>query len=263
MAQVPVALQLYTVRDETAKDFAGTVRKVAQMGYAGVEFAGTGGLSAEAMADLLAETGLAVAGAHIGLPQFEYALVAGKAMLDQKMDDVIAYFQALGAKYVGVPALAREMRNPAGFHEAAAAMNRIGAEVKSAGMTLYYHNHDFEFQVIDGQRGWDILMAELDPSLVAFEIDCYWVTYAGLDPAALIQAHAGRFPLIHLKDMTGTGDSRTFAEVGEGHIDWQPVFAASEAQGATWYVVEQDRCARPSLVSAALSLAHLRNWGKA
>lgn len=249
MSQIPVALQLYTVRDETAKDFASTVRKVAQMGYAGVEFAGTGGLSAEAMGALLAETGLAVAGAHIGLPQY--------------MDDVIQYFGALGAKHVGVPALAREVRNPAGFREAAAAMNRIGAAVKSAGMTLYYHNHDFEFQVIDGERGWDILMAELDPDLVQFEIDCYWVTHAGLDPTSLIEAHAGRFPLIHLKDMTGVGESRTFAEVGEGVIDWQPIFGASEAQGAVWYVVEQDRCARPSLVSAALSLAHLRNWGKA
>lgn len=251
MAQVPVALQLYTVRDEAAKDFAGTVRKVAQMGYAGVEFAGTGGLSAAAMGELLAETGLAVAGAHIGLPQFE-----------QDLDGTLGYYKQIGAQYVGVPALAGELRNPAGFHQAAAAMNKIGARAREMGLTLYYHNHAFEFEVIEGQRGWDILMAELDPDLVGFEIDCYWVTYAGLDPAALIQAHVGRFPLIHLKDMVGTGESRTFAEVGEGHIDWQPVFVASEAQGADWYVVEQDRCARPSLVSAALSLAHLRNWGK-
>ncbi|MBC7315494.1 MAG: sugar phosphate isomerase/epimerase, partial [Chloroflexi bacterium] len=106
-------------------------------------------------------------------------------------------------------------------------------------------------------------VAELDPALVQFEIDCYWAHYAGVDPAGLIQSLAGRFPLIHLKDMIGEGESRTFAEVGEGIIDWQPVFAASEAQGAQWYVVEQDRCARPSLESAALSLANLRRWGKA
>lgn len=252
MSRIPVALQLYTVRDETAKDFAGTVRRVAQMGYAGVEFAGTGGLTAQAMRELLAETGLVAAGAHIGLPQFE-----------QDLDGTLAYYREIGAKYVGVPALGGELRNPAGFRRAAAAMNQIGARAQELGLTLYYHNHAFEFEVIEGQRGWDILMAELDPSLVVFEIDCYWVTYAGLDPTNLIQTHAGRFPLIHLKDMVGAGDSRTYAEVGEGIIDWQPIFAASEAQGATWYVVEQDRCARPSPVSAALSLAHLRNWGKA
>lgn len=252
MAKVPVALQLYTVRDETAKDFTGTVRKVAQMGYAGVEFAGTGGLSVEAMRELLEETGLKAAGAHVGFNLFQ-----------EDLDGQLAYYKALGSRFIGVPALPREMHNPAGFRQAAALMNRFGAEAKAAGLTLYYHNHAFEFQTVDGERGWDILVAELDPTLVQFEIDCYWAHYAGVDPAGLIRSLAGRFPLIHLKDMVGEGESRTFAEVGEGIIDWQPVFAASEAQGAQWYVVEQDRCARPSLESAALSLANLRRWGKA
>ena len=252
MAKIPVALQLYTVRDETAKDFAGTVRQVAAMGYAGVEFAGTGGLSAVAMADLLAETKLQPAGAHVGL-----------GVLESALDAEIVYHQAIGNPWIGVPALPGELRNPAGFHQVARTMNKIGATLKNAGLRLYYHNHAFEFERMAGQRGMDILLAETDPALVGFECDVYWVHYAGDDPAGLIRAHAGRFPLIHLKDMVGAGEQRTWAEVGEGIIPFEPIFAASETQGAVWYIVEQDRCARPSLDAARMSLDNLRKWGKA
>lgn len=251
MAKVPVALQLYTVRDELAKDFAGTVRKVAQMGYAGVELAGTGGLSAEALRDLLAETKLKPVGSHVGLNVFQ-----------QDLEGVIAFYKTVGAPFVGVPALPGELRNPAGFRQVAATLNKIGAALQQAGLTLYYHNHAFEFDVVDGVRGMDILLNETDPNLVKFECDVYWVQYAGENPAALIQAHAGRFPLIHLKDMAVNGDKRTFAEVGEGILDFPSIFAASESQGVAWYIVEQDTCARPSLESAQLSLENLKKWGK-
>ena len=252
MSKIPIALQLYTVRDETAKDFKGTVRKVAQMGYAGVEFAGTGGLSAQEMKDLLAETKLKPAGNHVGL-----------GPLETELEQVISFQKAIGNRFVGIPALPGEMRNPSGFRKAAAAMNRIGAELKKAGLVLYYHNHNFEFDVVQGERGIDILLKETDPDLVKFQCDVYWAYYAGEDPAAFIRAHAGRFPLIHLKDMAITGDQRTFTEVGEGVLDFQAIFAASEAQGAEWYIVEQDVCARPSLESARISLQNLKKWGKA
>lgn len=252
MGKIPVALQLYTVRDEMAKDFKGTVRKVAQLGYAGVEFAGTGELSAAEMGDLLAETGLKPAGSHVAI-----------ATLESDLDKQIAYSKAIGNPFIGVPFLGQEYRGPQGFRRAAAAMNRIGAAVRDAGMTLYYHNHAFEFDVVEGERGWDILIGETDPALVTFEIDVYWVQFAGQDPAALIQANAGRYPLIHLKDMIGEGDARTWAEVGQGVLGFAPIFTASEAQGARWYIVEQDRCAGPSLESARISLQNLIQWGKA
>lgn len=257
MPGIPVALQLYTVRDQTGKDFVGTVRKVAEMGYAGIELSGSyglnpGDLSAASLADLLAETGLKPAGNHVGLGGFEGDL-----------DRVIAYNLHIGNRFVGVPALPAEMRNPAGFRHAAALMNRFGATLVEAGLVLYYHNHAFEFEATDGVRGIDILLDETDPDLVGFQCDVYWVHYAGESPAALIRAHGGRFPLIHLKDMVGTGEERTFAEVGEGVMAFEPIFAASEAQGAQWYIVEQDRCSRPSLDSARISLENLRKWGKA
>lgn len=252
MSQIPVALQLYTVRDQTASDFCGTVRKVADMGYAGVEFAGTGDLSAEGMRNLLDETGLRPAGAHIGL-----------ALLESALDEQIVYHQAIGNKFIGVPALPGDLRNPKGFRQVAASMNRMGQAAKDAGLVLYYHNHAFEFDAMEGVRGMEILLGETDPELVKLECDIYWVEYAGESAAQLIQANAGRFPLIHLKDMVGQGEERTFAEVGEGTIDFGPIFEASEAQGAEWYIVEQDRCARPSLESARISLDNLKRWGKA
>lgn len=251
MSKPLVALQLYTVRDELARDFKGTVRRVAQMGYPGVELAGTGGLSAAEMSDLLAETRLKLAGSHIGLGAFE-----------KELDQVIAFNKAIGNAYVGIPALPGEMRNPAGFRKVAAFMNHIGAQLKQAGLTLYYHNHAFEFDVIEGVRGMDILLKETDADLVKFQCDVYWIYYAGLDPAAFIRAHGGRFPLVHLKDMMGTGAERTFTEVGEGVIQFAPIFSVSETQGVEWYIVEQDRCARPSLQSAQISLQNLKKWGK-
>jgi len=252
MTNVPIALQLYTVRDQAALDFAGTVRKVAELGYVGVELAGDGGLSAGEMAALLEETGLKLAGSHVPLERMTISL-----------DEVIAYNQAIGATYVGVPFLGQEHRSEAGYRAAAEAMNRAGAALGDAGMALYYHNHAFEFEPLGGTTGMEILLAETDPELVGFECDVYWVQYGGQDPAAFIQAHAGRFPLIHLKDMVGEGEGRTFAEVGEGKIDFAAIFAAAEAQGAAWYIVEQDVCQRPSLESAKISLENLKGWGKA
>ena len=252
MSKIPVALQLYTVRDQLLNDFPGVVRKVAAMGYAGVEFAGTGNLSAAEMSDILQETGLKAAGSHIGLDMFQ-----------NQLDEIIAYNKAIGNIYLGIPALPREYRSIEALHKAASLMNEIGATLKEEGLILYYHNHNFEFMPVDGVMGMDILLGETDPELVKFEVDVYWVTHAGADPTAFITANAGRLPMIHLKDMIGEGDERTFAEVGEGYIDFEPIFQASEAQDAVWYIVEQDRGNRPSLESAQISINNLKKWGKA
>ncbi|OGO06293.1 MAG: hypothetical protein A2Y73_00795 [Chloroflexi bacterium RBG_13_56_8] len=257
MSKIPIALQLYTVRDQALKDFEGTVRQVAEMGYAGVEFAGNyglnpGDLSAESLAELLMETDLRVAGSHLGFRAFE-----------RELGRLVAYNLHIDNRFVGVSSLPSEMRNADGYRRAAARMNQMGAELKDAGMVLYYHNHVFEFESVDGVRGADILYGETDPALVMLECDVYWAQYAGADPADLIRAYSGRFPLVHLKDMIGEGEERTDVEVGEGELDFAPIFAASEAQGVRWYIVELDHCPRPSLESARISLENLRKWGKA
>jgi sugar phosphate isomerase/epimerase len=247
---IPVALQLYTVRDEAAKDFLGTLARVAAMGYAGVELAGMGGLSARRLREALDRLGLRCAGSHIGLERLRSEL---PAVLDEN--------EALGNRYIVVPALPEAMRSrEASYAAVTGELNAIGAACRERGMVLAYHNHAFEFQRFGGRYALEILYDGTDPALVKGEPDVYWMVYAGADPAAWLRNHPGRCPLVHLKDMA-PGAERTFAEVGEGTIDFRPIFAAGATAGVEWYIVEQDRCARPALESAALSLRHLKEWG--
>lgn len=250
--RIPVALQLYTVRDEAVKDLTGTLARVAAMGYRGVELAGMGGLSATALRATLDRLGLRCVGSHIGLERLRREL---PAVLDEA--------EALGNRHIVLPALPDEMRTQeAAYLALTGELNDIGAACRERGMALVYHNHAFEFQRFDGRYALDILFDGTDPALVMSEPDVYWMVYAGADPAAWLRNHPGRCPLVHLKDM-GPAPQRAFAEVGEGTIDFRPIFAASRIAGVEWYVVEQDRCARPSLESAALSLRHLQEWGMA
>ena len=140
-------------------------------------------------------------------------------------------------------------------------INGLGARCKEMGARLHYHNHEFEHELEDGQPAIDVLLGNTDPALVKFEPDVYWIKVAGADPAEVIRRYAGRCPIVHLKDMTA-GPTPTFAEVGEGVIDFRPIFDAAESQGVEWYVAEQDWTARPRLEAAALSLKHLRGWGE-
>lgn len=250
MTKLPVAVQLYTLRDETAKDFVGTVNKVAEMGYAGVEFAGYGGLSPAELKNLLDGCGLRAAGSHASIDR-----------LNTGLDQEIEYAHAIGLKHLVVPWTPAEWRNTADDCKRFAEwLNETGAKTQAAGVTLAYHNHDFEFVKIDGQYIMDLFMAQTDSELVQMELDCFWALKADVDPAAYMRRYAGRVPLLHIKDMTAPPES-TFAEVGEGVIDWNPIFAAAAAGGAQWYIVEQDRCARPALESVAISLRNLRGWG--
>lgn len=241
---------MYTLRDDLSKDFAETVRRVAAMGYAGVELAGTGGLSAGELRALLEDNNLRVVGAHVPLGALESDLGA-----------TVAYHQELGNPYVIVPFLPPDRRSAEGYAQVAVLLNTVGARLRDAGLHLAYHNHAFEFETLNGGgRGYDLLIDGTDPELVKIELDTFWVQRAGLDPAETLRRYAGRVPLIHLKDMT-PGDEPTFAEVGEGTMDFGAIFAAAETAGAECYIVEQDVCRRPPLESVRISLDNLRNMG--
>lgn len=251
MTHIPVALQLYTLRDLAAEDFVGTMRSVAEMGYAGVEFAGYGGLSAMEMKALLEELGLNPAGSHVPLH-----------LLENDLEGVIDYSLEIGNPYVVCPFLPPDRwQEEASLRATAQSLNRIGAACKEQGLQFCYHNHAFEFQTLDNGYILDILYGDTDPELVRAEVDTYWVQYAGFDPAELIERYRERVLLVHLKDMDP--EDRSFAEVGEGTLDWKAIFAASEAAEAEWTIVEQDRCKRPPLESARLSLENLRAMGMA
>ena len=117
-------------------------------------------------------------------------------------------------------------------------LNKCGEKAESAGITMGYHNHDFEFFDFDGQKPYDILLDRCDKDLVRFEMDMYWMTVSKQDPTAYFEKHPGRFPLWHVKDMNS---EKQFTPVGQGIIDWKKIFAKADIAGLEQYFVEQDQ----------------------
>lgn len=251
MTQPKVALQMYTVRDEAANDFKGAYRRIAEMGYQGVQPAGYGNLPAEEFRTMIDELGVEVVGPHLNL-----------TALENDLESEIEYCKKIGTTDLVIPAIPNERRaSLEAWKENARSFNAIGERCRKAGMRLIYHNHDFEFKEFGGKLAIDLLLEETDPAHLLWEPDVYWIRHAGYDPAEYIRKYSGRCPLIHLKDMT-RGEPHTFAEVGTGVIDFKPIFEASEAGGAEWYIVEQDRCEGSSFEAARTSLENMKRWGK-
>jgi sugar phosphate isomerase/epimerase len=241
---------MYTLRDQVATDIIGTLRAVAELGYRAVELASFGGLRAAELRVELDGLGLQAISAHVPLARLQ-------GQLDAALDDI----KALGAHYIVCPSLPPNQRSVEDYRALARSLNSIGKAAQAQGIQLCYHNHDFEFQRFGEQTGYEILFHETDPALVKAELDVYWVSFAGLDPALFIEGLTGRVPLAHLKDMAA--GSRVFAEVGHGTLDFPAILAACDAAGVEWLIVEQDRSERPPLESIGMSLAYLRSLGRA
>ncbi len=244
-----LGLQLYTVRDAAEKDFLGTLRKVGQMGYEGVEFAG-GIQQAATVQDLkqtLAETGLAAAGAIFILPE-----------LEKDLQGVISFCLEIGCPTVVFPWIDENLRqNEDGYRAMAGKFNRFGQRCIENGLQFLYHVHGYEFIRFDKKTGMELLMEELDPRVANLEIDVYWVEHAGVDSVQFMQEWGHRSPSIHFKDMKDR-ITKTDVEVGDGCIDIQTIARIGKANQAGWFIVEQEQFERPSLESAAISLANLR-----
>lgn len=248
MTALPIALQLYTVRDETARDFTGTLRRVAAMGYGAVEFAGYGGLSASALLDLLNELGLRAPSAHC---------LSIDASGD-KLAHELAFARELGCAYAVLPWIGRERFTQTPFSTLVKELTSIGQRCQEAGLQFVYHNHDYSFYRLEnGRLLLDELLAACDPALLALELDVYWAAYAGIDPVAYLHQHPGRVPLLHLKDMQA-GEDRGMSEVGDGILNIAALIAAGERLGTRWLVVEHDHPTIPSLESAERSLHNLQ-----
>ena len=249
---LPVALQLYSVRDELEADFEGTIAKVKEFGYDGVEFAGLYGKSAEQVKKILADAGLTPVSAHV-------------PYLDMVKDPegVLGTYAAIGCKYVAIPHLNEELRpGTEKFPEVMKNIAMLGKVANSLGLTLLYHNHDFEFIKINGKYGLDTLYETVPADLLKTELDVCWVKVGGEEPAAYIKKYSGRAPVVHLKDFYGEKsesmyeligvattkpvrpDGFEFRPLGKGLQNFPPILEAAKEAGTEWVVVEQDR---PSL----------------
>ena len=249
MKKERIALQLYSVREDMQKDFYGTLKKVKEMGYAGVEFAGLFEHDPEEVKKMCEEIGLVPVSAHVPFLDLLY-----------KTDETIECYKKLGCQYLVVPYLTEEYRpGQPGFDTIIEGVKEIGARLKNTGMIQQYHNHDFEFVKIGEEYGLDVLYREVSPDLLQTQLDTCWVNVGGENPAEYIKKYAGRIPTVHLKDFVGSKSENMYALIGldeeekketdgkfelrplgKGCQDFKAIVAAADEGGAQWYIVEQD-----------------------
>lgn len=234
--QTPVGLQLYSVRDQLPKDFAGTLAQVHGAGYSVVEAAGYFDRTAADFRQAMETAGLRCVSTHHPLNVLE-------SQLDQWRD----YAHTLGLEYIICSSSGGMHRDPSAkgaptlddWHWIADEFNRIGGKVKANGMTFGVHNHTPEFAVIDGVLVYDELLRRTDPNLVIFEMDCGWVYAAGHNPVDYLSKTPARFPLLHVKDIVREADGKVETPVmGKGGMDYKPILRA--ATGLKYYFVEQE-----------------------
>ena len=249
---LPIGLQLYSVKNEMAQDFEGTIRKVAEMGYEGVEFAGLFDKTPSEIKELLEKYSLKAVSAHVPL-----------ADMMENLDKVIADYKEIGCKFVVIPYVDEKYRpGTPDYPETLRIIGEIGKKLKEAGLSLLYHNHDFEFVKVDGEYGLDIMYSTVSEEYLNPELDTCWVNVGGEEPAPYILKYKGRTPVIHLKDFVMKGkdkpqklyeligiedetesaseDDFSFKPVGYGVQDFPAILEAAEKAGAAWVVVEQD-----------------------
>jgi sugar phosphate isomerase/epimerase len=229
-----VGIQLYTVRDAMQKDLMGTLQKVAQIGYKDVELAGYNkgkfyGKTPTEFKKILDDLGLKTTSTHMGLN-----------VLKEGWQEAVDGAATLGETYIVCPFVPKSEFDTADKYKALAeVLNKSGEIAKKSNIQLAYHNHDFEFDPVNGQLPYDILLKETDADLLKMELDIYWIQFAGKDPLAYFNNHPGRFHLWHVKDMDNTA-KRFFTSVGSGVIDWKPIFKAAKKSGLQHFYVEQD-----------------------
>lgn len=246
-----IGLQLYTVREHLERDFEGTLRKVAELGYQGVEFAGFYDRSAEQVQEILRETGLTAIGAHTPYNRLKEAL-----------EEELTFNKAIGSRYIVVPYLAEEDRNR--WPEVIEDLKKFGERCKEEDLVLCYHNHDFELTLqLDGKPVLDAIYEQVPESLLQVELDSCWVRFAGADPLEYIATYRGRLPLVHWKDLVKKADgSPDTVELGRGEIAITEIGDAAIAAGAKWLIVEQDHCAGDSLESIKTSMEWVRAYAE-
>jgi sugar phosphate isomerase/epimerase len=248
---IPIGLQLYSIREDCARDLPHTLEAVAQMGYAGVEFAGYYGYGAQELRSLLDSVGLKCCGTHIGLD----------TLLGDELPRAVEFNQVLGNEYLIVPGLAEARRSSrAAWRDTAQVFNEIAARLQPHGMRTGYHNHWVEFEPLEGELPWDTFFGNTRHDVI-MQLDIGNALHGGGDPIPYIARYPGRAITVHLKEHSATDPT---ALIGEGDVPWQRVFDLCEREGGTeWYIVEQESYKYLPLEVVARCLDQLRRMGKA
>jgi sugar phosphate isomerase/epimerase len=254
---LPLGLQLYSVRDLLPKDYEGTLKQLSAIGYREVEAAGFFGRNAGDVKQLMTQAGLRCVSAHYSYPD-----------LAPHLDEVIQFGKTLGLKYIicsspGVPdgsaakgadgKVNRDAMTLADWRWNAEQFNRIGERVNSAEIRFGYHNHTGEFRTQDGIVLYDEVLRLTDPAKVTMELDCGWMIVGGKNPVDYLERYPTRFSLLHLKDFKMSGKSGSdkepppSAELGQGSIDYRPIFAAAKKAAIKHAFIEQEQYDMPPM----------------
>ncbi len=251
MTRIPIALQLYSVREACAEDLPGTLEAVTQMGYEGVEFAGHYDYSASDLRQMLDDNGLACCGSHHGIDE----------LMGDELMRAVESNKELGNQFLICSILPEEYRNSkSAWLEGAQLFNEISERVRPLDMWVGYHNHQIEFTEMDGELPWDIFFGNTSQEVV-IQLDTGHALAGGADPVKLLEQYPGRALTVHLKEHSATNED---ALIGEGDIRWEEIFRVCESPvGATqWYIVEQETYPCPPLESVDRCLRNLREMGK-
>ena len=226
--EIPIALQLYSVRSECAKNFAATIAAVAQLGYQGVEFAGYYDTSAKDLREILDDNGLKVAGTHT---QFN-------TVSPENLEATIEYNQIIGNRNLIIPWLnAADYPTKDDWLKLADRFNELAEKLKPHNMRIGYHNHTFEFEAINGEMPWDIF-AQSTVKDVILQLDTSNAVFGGVDPLAYLKKYADRTTTIHIKEASRTKEKYF---LGEGDVPWPKIVQTCQESGATqWYIIEEE-----------------------
>jgi sugar phosphate isomerase/epimerase len=235
----PIGLQLYSLRDQFAKNVAATLDPVNQFGIQYVDLAGTYNLTPAKFKEQLDARGLKPISGHFAFERYR-----------DDPEGVARDAKALGLQYAGCAWIPHEDPfNEKTCREAAAVFNRAGEALAKHGLKFFYHTHGYEFQSHGSGTLFDLLMAETNPKYVHYQMDVFWIVHPGQDPVKLLAKYSGRFELMHVKDMrkgtpTGllTGHSEVTNDValGTGTLDWPAILKAAKKAGVKWYFIEDE-----------------------
>jgi sugar phosphate isomerase/epimerase len=249
----PVALQLYSLRESIkAEGVPATLAKVKAMGLTHVELAGTGDLTPEAFKAELDKAGLTPISMHVDI-----------MALRKDPDAAIKNAKTFGVKYVGSAWFPHDGPFTAAHAEQAITIfNEVGAKLKAAGLTFFYHPHGYEFvPTTGGGTLFDTIVAKTNPDHVSFELDIFWAYHGGADPAALLRKYPKRFVLTHLKDMkkgternlTGSAPDDSSVALGTGEVDVSGVMEAAKDTAIEWHIIEEESSAPEKNIPAGMA----------
>lgn len=250
MSRIPIALELYSIREDCAKDLPGSLKKVAGMGYEGVEFAGFHNYKAPELKKMIDDNNLKMAGSHTPFGDLQ----------PDKLEATVEFNKILGNKYLIIPGLPKEkIKTADDWKKIADFFNGVADKLKPHNMLTGYHNHSIEFQPLDGKIPWDIFFGGTKKEVV-MQVDTGNCMHGKGDPMEYLERYPGRAITVHLKEYSTKNPA---ALLGEGDVPWQRVFDYCEKRGATeWYIIEYEIPGKPAMDCVEGCLKKLKEWGK-